>query len=344
MKKTAGLLAAALLPLLAFFPAAAQRPAALPYADAIRLAEAFRLAETVQERVFPGWSRAPFSVLLASGERDLLVRHPEPSAEFSELGYSSILRERVFTRPGRTAPDLLATFPVIGASPTVVVGSAERTGLRSTEWVLTVLHEHFHQFQMADPGYFAAVERLGLAGVDRTGMWMLNYPFPYDAPATAARFADLSRRLAALLRQGADAAPATVEAFWRDYRAFLAGLGEKDRLYFSFQIWQEGVPRYIELRSAQVAAEAYEPSLEFRALPDARGFDEVAGGLRTDILAQLDSANLGRDRRVAFYAFGAGLCLLLDRSNPDWKSRYMAERFSLERSAGVPSGRRESRR
>jgi hypothetical protein len=320
--------------------AGAQRPAAVPYADAVRLAEAFHLAETVQERVFPGWSRAPFSVLLGSGERDLLVRHPAPSDEFSELGFSSILRERVFARPRKIAVDLLATFPVIGASPTIVVGSAEKTGLRSTEWVLTVLHEHFHQFQMSDPEYFAAVERLGLAGDDRTGMWMLDYPFPYDAPTVTARFAELSRRLAGLLRQGWEAEPAAIERFWRDYGALLQGLADKDRLYFSFQIWQEGVPRYIELRAAQVAAEAYEPSLEFRALPDARGFDEVAGALRADIFAQLESSNLARDQRVAFYAFGAGLALLLDRSSPDWKGRYLTEKFSLERTGGAAAGRR----
>jgi hypothetical protein len=333
MKQTAVALLLALVPAAA--PVVAAGPPPVPYADAVRLAEAFRLAEVIQERVFPGWSRAPFSVLLGSGERELLVRHSEPSDEFSELGYSAILRERVFLRPRKVSQDILATFPVIGASPTIVVGTAEKTGLRSTEWVLTVLHEHFHQLQMSDLGYYAAVDRLGLAGEDRTGMWMLNYPFPYDTPGVAGRFAELSRRLAALLRQRSETAPAAVEAFWRDYGEFLGGLEEKDYRYFSFQVWQEGVPRYIELRSAQIAAEAYEPSLEFRALPDARGFDEVAGALRADIFAQLESADLARDRRGAFYAFGAGLALLLDRSRPDWKSRYLGEKFFLERYAGV---------
>ena len=42
-------------------------------------------------------------------------------------------------------------------------------------------------------------------------------------------------------------------AFWRDYRQFLTGLGEKDRLYFSFQIWQEGVPRFVEMAAAEAA-------------------------------------------------------------------------------------------
>ena len=51
--------------------------------------------------------------------------------------------------------------------------------------MLTVLHEHFHQLQQSQPGYFQGVEALGLSGGDQTGMWMLNYPFPYKTPAVA---------------------------------------------------------------------------------------------------------------------------------------------------------------
>ena len=49
----------------------------------------------------------------------------------------------------------------------------------STPWVVTMLHEHFHQLQDSQPNVFQDVMALDLAGGDQTGMWMLNYPFPY---------------------------------------------------------------------------------------------------------------------------------------------------------------------
>jgi hypothetical protein len=36
-------------------------------------------------------------------------------------------------------------------------------------------------------------------------------------------------------------------------------------------------------------------------------------------------------RRVSFYAFGAGLALLLDGDAPGWKSRYLTEKFTVEK-------------
>ena len=51
------------------------------------------------------------------------------------------------------------------------------------------------------------------------------------------------------------------------------------------------------------------------------------------ILGELATADLRTQQRVAFYAFGAGLALLLDLENGGWKGRYLKEKFLLERSA-----------
>src|SRR5690606_29131072 len=39
-------------------------------------------------------------------------------------------------------------------------------------------------------------------------------------------------------------------AFWDDYTRFLERLADRDRRYLSFQLWQEGVARYVEVRAA----------------------------------------------------------------------------------------------
>ena len=153
----------------------------LAWDDRLRIAEAFRLADAIGDSIWRGWTSAPFAVLLVTPEREFLVRHPRPTSDFTRIGYDSHLGVDVFVRARTLAPTLLATFPAVGGVPTFVVGQPSATGMSSTEWVLTLVHEHFHQLQTSRPDYYARVEALGLARGDRTGMWMLDYPFPYDS-------------------------------------------------------------------------------------------------------------------------------------------------------------------
>ena len=162
-------------------PGASQSAARLSEPDRVRLAEAFRLAGRVRAEVWPGWERTPMAVLLVTDSTEYLVGHPRPTSEFAPLVRDSVLGREVLARPRRFPPTLLATFPAVGGIATIVVGSAERTGKSSAEWVLTLLHEHFHQWQSTLPDYYARANALGLARGDTTGQWMLDYPFPYDS-------------------------------------------------------------------------------------------------------------------------------------------------------------------
>ena len=170
---------------------AAQRPA-LPDADRARLAESFRIAATVGDAVWPGWSAVPFEVVLVTADHEFLIRPARTPADFEPLGFDSLLGGQVWVRPRTFPPDLLATFPAFGLPPTVVIGQPEATGKAPAEWVISVLHEHFHQLQMGDSDYVSAAARLGLAGDDQSGMWMLNWPFPYDSAAVRTAYDTLS--------------------------------------------------------------------------------------------------------------------------------------------------------
>ncbi len=94
--------------------------------------------------------------------------------------------------------------------------------------------------------------------------------------------------------------------------------------------WQEGIVQYVEHRTVSIAAATYEPSKEFAALPDFTSFAAVAEKIHRGIMSQLAAANLTEQRRVAFYPFGAGEGLLLDRVNPRWRDRYLGTRFRVE--------------
>src|SRR5687767_15344770 len=175
--------------------ALSQEKRALREVDRIRLIEAFRLSEKLADDLWAGWTKAPFAVLLVTSDKEFLIRHPRPSEDFTSLGYDPQLKSDVYYRDRKFATNLLATFPAVGGVSTIVIGQAENTASKtSTPWIITLLHEHFHQLQDSQPRYEETL-KLNLSGGDQTGMWMLNYPFPYASAEVSQQFTILARLL-----------------------------------------------------------------------------------------------------------------------------------------------------
>ncbi|MEP6569545.1 MAG: hypothetical protein ABJC10_07210 [Acidobacteriota bacterium] len=301
--------------------------------DRVRLAEAFRIGDRLGNRVWIGWNKAPFAVLLVTSEYEFLIRHPKPSADFKLLNYDPLLKSNVYYRKRTEPQDLLATFPVVDGIPTIVVGQAENTAKKtSTPWVVAILHEHFHQLQYSRPGYNDDVNALGLTRGDKSGMWMLNYPFPYDWHELQELYSHLGRALANALEAepGSDFSTGLV-VYLKQRHEVENLLSPDDYRYFSFQTWQEGVARYTEYRIAKLAAGNHKPSKAFRALKDYQQFQDAAEDVKSGILSELTSVKLDDSKRVLFYALGAGEGLLLDRARRRWQQRYFVDKFYLDK-------------
>ena len=310
----------------------AQQPR-LPEIDRIRLAEAFRIGEVLGNRVWEGWDKAPFAVLLVTPEHEFLLRHPQPTPDFTLIGYDSLLQCKVLFRKRTQPTNFLATFPAVGGISTIVIGQAENTSAKtSTPWVVTMLHEHFHQLQDSQPDYYTAVAALNLSRGDQTGMWMLNFPFPYSDAAVNQQFAALSKSLAQMMRtQKQDELAGKLVDYREARHKFEKMISPDEYKYFSFQLWKEGVARYTEYRLARLAAQEYQPRKAFLALPDYRPFADRADEIFKNILRQLETLTLKEFKREMVYPYGAAEALLLDQVNPKWQRLYFTEKFNLER-------------
>ncbi len=293
--------------------------------DTVRIAEFYRLASQIQDRIWPGWSSTPTPLLLITADTEFLTHHPAPPKGFTKVG------DDLFARPRQFPTHLLATFPAFGPPAIIVIGEAENTDAKtSTPWVITLMHEHFHQLQDSQPGYYDAINSLGLSGGDQSGMWMLNYPFPYDKPEVAKGFSRLRTLLLDALAESDDKRFKKLAKNYVAQRNKWCGqLSTNDHKYFSFQLWQEGIARYTQVKAAEAAAN-YQPSTEYRALLDYESFAANAARARIETLDELKRVDLAKWKRTGIYSFGGAEGMLLDRMNLGWKDEYFKHPLSTD--------------
>lgn len=303
-----------------------------PETDRIRLAEVFKIKEKLGNRLWKNHDKTPFAVLLVTPETEFLVRHPKPSKDFTLIGYDKLLQSNVYHRKRQFNPGFLATFPFEG-TPTIIIGQAENTEAKtSTPWVAIAFHEHFHQLQYTEPDYYKSVNALNLSGGDQTGMWMLNFPFPYEAENVKKQVRTLCDLLVEALETKDNSALKTKLDSYLKEREKLVGMLKPDEYrYFSFQLWQEGIARYTQYRMAKLIAENYKPGKAFTSLKDYKSFKAAADEILVSTMQELKTLKLDGYKRVTFYPFGAGEGLLLDRVKPNWRENYFTEKFYLEK-------------
>ncbi len=306
--------------------------------DRIRIAEAVRIAERFGNSLWPGYTEAPFAVLLVTPEYEFLVYHSNPTDDFVRVGYDSLLSSDVYRRERVFDVNLLASFPAVAGVPTIVIGQPHNTDAsHSTRWVTTLLHEHFHQWQQSRPDYYSSIDSLGISGADSTGMWMLNYPFPYDSSSVRGAFSVMCRRLWDAL-DGVDEPDfrLRVDAYLAAKREFRDVLAADDYAYFCFQVWQEGIARYTEYKLARLAGDAHTPTEAFALLPDFVPFSADADRIRDHVASELLRVSLKQSRRSAFYHVGAAEGMILDRVNPSWRRYYLTHKFLSEKYFAMP--------
>lgn len=300
------------------------------YEDKIRIREAITISEQTGDKIWKGINEVPFVVLLVTDSVEFLIHHPYPSDDFKLSEDDSILKTKIFYRSRQFPQWFLATFPAVNGVTCIVVGTSENTNKNSTDWTITLLHEHFHQYEYTYPDYFKSVEKLELSGGDQTGMWQLNYAFPYDSSIVIEQY---KKYVAALSKALSNIDKNSFKKDFKNYSAernkFKALLKPADYRYFSFQIWQEGIARYTEYKILQ-ELNTYQPSTEMTALTDFVPFTKYKNEFNTREKNSLLSAKLDVDKRVCFYAIGFAEGLLLDKVNSKWHEKFLTDKFFIE--------------
>lgn len=301
------------------------------YADKIRIREALKISSQYGDKLWQGYNSVPFAILLVTDSTEFLLYHPNPSSDFRKLGRDDILNTDVYYRKTQFDTHLLATFPAVNGLSCIVIGTPENTNKNSTEWIITLLHEHFHQYQYAYPDYYESVNNLNLSNGDQTGMWMLNYPFPYDSMQIIKQYEPYSFALYKTITS------ANNKEFYQNVIQYIAErkkLKEKltpsDYCYFSFQIWQEGLARYTEYKYLELLKD-YTPTKEVTLLPDFESFKSLKTKMYSRAIKDLLDNKLNKEKRICFYSTGLAEGLILDKLNKNWREKYLTEKFYIER-------------
>jgi hypothetical protein len=266
------------------------------------------------DAVWPGLSSAPFGILLVDDGSERLFCHDGSPDGFEMTGSDPILSCPTGSRAASFPSDMQQTFPAIDDLPIIVLGTPESTRKSVDDWVLTIFHEHFHQLQFSWEGYYPGVAALGLGGGDESGMWMLEYEFPYQLRRVANAFRNMADELIKALeaRGTAEFADAT-----RSYRIARerarSEVSAEDWRYIELQLWQEGAARWTE---AAIAASSDR-------------FAQAGVDAEERVTRELTVLNLREHRRAALYSIGAGEVMLLEAGGMDWRASYWSEPFSL---------------
>jgi len=298
--------------------------------DKIRIAEAIKISQFVSDNIWRDWSKTEFALLLVTDSLEYLINHPNPSADFSNSYYDSYLNTKVYIRKKVFQSNFLATFPAVNGVSTIVVGTAGNTKRNSMYWMVTLLHEHFHQYQTNHKDYYSSVDKLDLKDGDETGMWMLNYKFPYEDSTVNNAFEELKTKLVTAYESiGKKSFKKNVAQYIKSKEAFKKIVTEKDSKYFEFQLWQEGLARYTEYEIlSYLNKKGYELSEDFKSLSDYESLNDNYQKRLKRLSEEIEKVNLKDNQRNCFYPIGAMEGIILNKYKSGWRKKYFKNLFN----------------
>lgn len=267
-------------------------------------------ATSIGSKVWPNYDEAPFGLLVTLQEREVLFCHGSVVDGFNVLPPDPITKCDLQERGNVFPKNLLAAMPAIEGFSTIVMGTPQSTGKTEPDWMRTIFHEHFHQYQSTFDSYYERLNGLNLSNGDNTGMWMLNYPFPYKDDNFNAALSRASRELHNAITSQDTPIHDQVSRYLRARQELEASVPGNDWKYLELQLWAEGVARWTEIEIALRS-------------PD-HTVAESGGSLKQRTISSLLTLDGAKHGREIAYPYGAAEAMLLDRCSQTWKQDYPA--------------------
>jgi hypothetical protein len=295
-------------------------------------AEAWQVLNTYGDQVWPGWGKTRPPLLIRQGEYDLLIGHPAPPQEFSRLPDRSLAGQPIYRYTGHLVPMPAATAWEVGGVWSVAVPTREEfqqaidaqlgrgvVQLDAANYVRAIVHEAFHAYAMTI--IRGQVPDFGV-DVDEGKMIQRLVALPDLNQQHAAEGQALVKALQATDDQIARLAAAE---FLKLRQARRTAGDKQSAAYEQTTEWVEGLARYAEVAMMQQAGHAADQSANTAIHYPA------AEEVWQQFLDQLAKPTASPDGfRGRYYLLGAGQAFLLDRLLPDWKTRVLDEKLSLE--------------
>jgi hypothetical protein len=334
MLLTVILLGACAVPAPTVTPTAAISAAATPrpQPELSEAAEAWHLLASQGDQVWPGWGTSRIPLLIRAGEFDLLVGHPSPPQGFSPLPDVTMADQPIYRYTGHLVPVPAATAWEVSDVWSVAVPTRAEfqqaidaqlgkgvVNLDTANYIRAIVHEAFHAYAMTI--IRGQVPNFG-ADVDEGEMIQRLS----SLPDLDKQYATEGQALVKVLQAADDQIAHEAAAEFLKLRQARRAAGDKESAaYEQTTEWVEGLARYAEVAVMKRAGdEADQPANTTIHYP-------AAAEVWQQFLDQLANPAASPDGfRGRYYLLGAGQAFLLDRLLPDWKTRVLNEKQSLE--------------
>lgn len=314
--------------------------------DKARLAEALHLKQALGNDIWPGFGDAVIPVLLWNHEASFLIGLDSAPAGWQPVAGDTFLGKPYF----RQSTDNPQNFAVpVGDRLAASIATKDETDAFLVErfqgmlpplldgvfpyrvliqpsevQISAVLHEGFHVLQsQAAPEKLAAAEQINK---------LENTYWRADAAQEGSWKKEVALLVAALNAMSPDETRSLARQFIEQRQARRAAQGLPDDLIRFEQLieWEEGLAKYVELGSWQLAATTpdYTPLAELFADPDFKGYDTFDRRWSQELSTMKQQA--GREGVTRFYYTGAAQAFLLDRLAPGWQAQAMSSNVFLE--------------
>lgn len=278
-----------------------------------------KIIQLYGDTIWENIHNTPLKILLITDSLEFLFNHNNPSKDFELYKYDSLLKTNIYVRPRVFPPFLRATFPAVNNQDCIVAGNSSNTEKSDEDWVIMLLHEHFHLYQGENNKYKKNIKLLSKKISNGSDNWMLDYNFPYNDQSIN----QLIKEYITIINEtylsiGKGNYKEKINQLRTKQAELKKLLSSNDFDYYSFQIWQEGIATYTETKY-------------LNELNQNKDFIKKTTGLDYNLKNEthlskyqnyLLNGDLQKEKRNLFYSIGMLQGIINDIENPEWRSTY----------------------